>query len=141
MNSDIHELCNRILSDYPNDMLLVTGDASGQNRTALKRDLNYYKIIKEVLKLGIGQFKIPASNPPIKNTRVLCNSLLGRHTDYLFSDQVPYLILDIEECEVDSEGSIDKGKDKHMTHLLDCWRYLNNSFLSKFLDLKIYDKE
>lgn len=140
MNSDIEELCIRILSDYPDKMLLVTGDASGQNRTALKRDLNYYKEIKRVLKLGMGQFKLPKANPPIKNTRVLCNSLLGRHQDYKFSDRVPYLILDIEECEVDSEGSIDKTKDKHQSHLLDAWRYFNYTFLHKFLDLRIYEE-
>lgn len=141
LNSDMYELCNRIISDYPDKMLLVTGDASGQARTALKRDLNYYKIIKEVLKLGMGNFKLPAANPRIKNTRVLCNSLLGRHKDYLFSDRVPYLILDIEECEVDSEGGIDKTKDKHQSHLLDCWRYFNYTFLHKFLDLRIYSEE
>jgi hypothetical protein len=139
MNSDIYELCNRILTDYSDKMLLVTGDASGQNRTALKRDLNYYKVIKEVLRLGMGQFKLPGANPPIKNTRILCNSLLGRHKDYLFSDRVPYLVLDIEEVEVDEHGGIDKGKDKHQTHILDCWRYFNWSFLNKFLDLKIYE--
>lgn len=139
MNSDIDELCQRILSDYPDSMLLVTGDASGQNRTALKRDLNYYKEIKRVLKLGMGQFRLPKANPPIKNTRVLCNSLLGRHKDYLFSDRVPYLILDIEEVEVNLEGGIDKTKDKHQSHLLDCWRYFNYSFLHRFLDLKIYE--
>lgn len=139
MNSDIEELCMRILSDYPDRMLLVTGDASGQNRTALKRDLNYYKEIKRVLKLGMGQFKLPGANPPIKNTRVLCNTLLGRHKDYLFSDRVPYLIMDIEQCQVDEHGGIDKGKDKHMTHLLDCWRYFNYTFLNKFLDQKIYE--
>jgi hypothetical protein len=140
MNSDIEELCNRILADYPDKMLLVTGDASGQNKTALKRDLNYYKIIKQILKLGMGQFKLPGANPPIKNTRVLCNSLLGRHTDYLFSDRVPYLITDIEEVEVDEHGGIDKTKDKHQSHLLDCWRYFNWTFLNKFLDLRIYDE-
>lgn len=141
MNSDIEELCGRIISDYPDKMLLVTGDASGQNRTALKRDLNYYKVIKQILRLGMGQFKLSAANPPIKNTRVLCNSLLGKHTDYLFSDRVPYLINDIEECEVDEVGNIDKGKDKHQSHLLDAWRYFNWSFLSKYLDLRIYDEE
>lgn len=140
MNSDIYELCQRILSDYPDKMLLVTGDASGQARTALKKDLNYYKIIKEVLRLGMGQFKLPGANPPIKNTRVLCNSLLGRHPNYKFSDRVPYLIMDIEEVEVDEHGGIDKSKDKHQSHLLDCWRYFNFTFLSKFLNLKVYDE-
>lgn len=141
MNSDIYELCSRILSDYPDRMLLVTGDASGQNRTALKRDLDYYKIIKQQLHLSMGQFKIPGSNPPIKNTRILCNSLLGRHPDYHFSDRVPYTILDLEEVEVDAEGDIDKGKDKHKSHLLDCFRYFNFTFLHKFLELRIYQSE
>jgi len=134
MNSDIEELCLRILASYSDRMLLVTGDASGQARTALKRDLNYYKVIKQVLHLGMGQFKLPGGNPPIKSTRVLCNSLLAKHTNYHFSDRVPYLINDIEECEVDDEGGIDKSKDKHQSHLLDCWRYFNWTFLSKFIN-------
>lgn len=139
MSSDIEELCTRILTNFPNRMFLVTGDASGQARTALKRDLNYYKEIKRVLRLSMGQFKLPAANPPIKNTRVLSNSLLGKHKDYYFSDRVPYLVLDIEECEVDDSGNIDKGKDKHKSHLLDCWRYFNWTFLNKFLDLQVYE--
>ncbi len=141
VNSDIEELCNRIITDYSDKMLLVTGDASGQNRTALKRDLNYYKVIQSKLRLSIHQFKIPAMNPKIKNTRVLCNSLLSKHKDYLFSDRVPYLVLDMEECEVDAHGNIDKTKDKHKSHLLDAWRYFNWSFLNKFLDKKLYQDE
>src|SRR6188768_37497 len=109
MNSDVEELCQRILVDYGDRTLLITGDASGQARTALKRGLNYYKIIQQALKVGIGQFKLPAANPPIKNTRVLCNSLLGKHPNYHFSDRVPHLIIDLEECEVDETGDIDKS--------------------------------
>lgn len=139
LNSDCYELCARIKSDYPDKMLLITGDSSGQNRTALKRELTYYKIIKHELMLGMGQFKLPAANPPIKNTRVLCNSLLGRHPNFKFSDRVPYLITDIEEVEVDEHGGIDKTKDKHQSHLLDCFRYLCWNFLSKYLDAKVYE--
>lgn len=135
MNSDIHELCERIKIDYSSFPILVTGDASGQNKTALKRDLTYYKVIKEVLNLGRASFKVPGANPPIKTTRVLCNTLLGKHNDYLFSDRVPFLITDIEQCEVDEHGGIDKSKDKHKSHLLDCFRYFNWAFLNKFIDL------
>ena len=138
LNSDIEELCTRIISDYPDRQLLVTGDASGQNRTAIKRDLNYYKVIQAMLNITIHQFTLPPANPPIKNTRVLCNSLLANHKKYLFSDRVPYLILDIEECEVDASGGIDKTKDKHKSHLLDAWRYFNWNFLKSFIDLRIY---
>lgn len=140
LNSDIYELCNRILSDYPDRMLLVTGDASGQSRTALKRELTYYKVIKDVLKLGFSQFKLPKANPRLKNTRVLSNSLLKRHPNYKFSDRVPYLVADIEEIETDEHGGIDESKDKHKGHLLDCWLYLNWNFLKRFLDLKIFEE-
>jgi phage terminase large subunit len=135
LNSDIYELCQRILVKYTQRMLLVTGDASGQNRTALKRDLDYYKVIKSELKLSMGQFKLPAANPPIKKTRLLCNALLSKHPDYLFSDRVPYLITDIEETEVNNQGGVDESKDKHKGHLLACWRYFNWTFLSKFIDI------
>ncbi len=141
LNSDIYEMCARIASDFPDRMLLVTGDSSGQNRTALKRELDYYKVIKSELRLGFGQFKLPKSNPPIKNTRVLCNSLLGRHNNYRFSDRVPHLIIDIEETETDENGGIDKTKDKHQSHLLDCFRYFNYNFLHKFLNLNVLHNE
>lgn len=134
LNSDIYELCERISVTYPDKMLLVTGDASGQNKTALKRDLDYYKVIKQELRLGMGQFKLPAANPPIKKTRLLCNSLLSRHSNYHFSDRVPYLLIDIENIEVDAEGGIAESKDKHKGHLFAAWRYFNWNFLSKFID-------
>lgn len=138
INSDIDELCIRIISDYPDRMLIVTGDASGQARTALKKDLTYYKSIKRVLNLNIGQFKIPPLNPPIKSTRVLCNALLKKHPNYKFSDRVPYLVMDIESTEADEHGGIADGKDKHKGHLLACWRYFNWTFLHKFVPPEIY---
>lgn len=134
LNSDIYELCERIKIVYPDKTLIVTGDASGQNRTALKRDLDYYKVIKQELRLSMGQFKLPAANPPIKKTRLLCNSLLAKHGNYHFSDRVPHLITDIENTEVDSEGGIDESKDKHVGHLFACWRYFNFTFLHKFIN-------
>jgi phage terminase large subunit len=137
LNSDIEEICERIVVTYPDSMFLVTGDASGQNRIAIKKDLDYYKVIKRILKLGIAQIKLPAANPPIKKTRLLCNTLLSKHPNYHFSDRVPYLITDIENTEVDEHGGINVSKDKHVGHLFACWRYFNFTFLYKFIDLKM----
>lgn len=141
LNSDIEELCLKIASYYPDKMLIVTGDASGQHRTALKRELDFYKEIKRVLRLGMGQFKVPQFNPGIKNTRRLCNALLKNHPNYLFSDRVPHLIMDIEQTEADEHGKIAEGKDKHKGHLFAAWRYFNWTFLNKFLPLNAYEKE
>lgn len=141
LNSDIEELCLRIASDFPNKMLIVTGDASGQNKTALKRELHYYKEIMRILKLGIGQVKVPPFNPGIKNTRVLCNALLKKHPNYKFSDRVPYLITDIEQTETDEHGKIDESKDKHKGHLFACWRYFNWNFIKDFLPPNAYEND
>lgn len=135
LNSDIYELCARLKISYRDRHLLITGDASGQNRTAFKRDLDYYKIILKELQLGLHQFKVPPGNPPIKKTRILCNALLKDHPKYYFSDRVPYLVTDIESTEVDSWGDIDESKDKHKGHLFACWRYFNYTFLHNFIDL------
>lgn len=140
LNSDIEELCQRIITTYPDRMFQVTGDASGQNRTVIKRDLDFYKIIKRELKLGMAQFKIPAANPPIKKTRLLCNALLSKHPNYHFSDRVPHLITDIENTEVDEHGGINESKDKHVGHLFACWRYFNFTFLHKYISLVSEEK-
>lgn len=139
-NSDPEEVCERIKTVYPDSSFLVTGDASGQNRMAIKRDLDYYKVIRRELRLGIGQFKLPAANPPIKKTRVLCNALLAKHPNYHFSDRVPDLIVDIENTEVDEHGGINESKNKHVGHLFAGWRYFNWNFLPKFIDIKDFDK-
>lgn len=141
MNSDPGEVCERILVDYHNAMFLITGDASGQNRIAAKRELDCYKEIKTALRIGMGHFKVPSSNPRIKNTRRLCNALLDRHPDYLFSDRVPFLIMDIEETQADEHGGIAEGKDKHKGHLFACWRYFNWTFLNKFVPADQYEKD
>lgn len=141
MNSDPEEICNRILIDYPDHMLLVTGDASGNNRIAAKRDLTSYKEIKRVLKLGMGQFRVPSANPPIKSTRILCNALLYRHPNYQFSDRVPYLVMDIEQTEADAHGGINEAADKHKGHLFACWRYFNWTFLNKFVPPEMYQEK
>jgi phage terminase large subunit len=131
-NSDPEEICERIRVTYPDKSFLVTGDASGQNRIAIKRDLDYYKVIRRELKLGMGAFKLPPANPPIKKTRLLCNSLLAKHPNYHFSDRVPDLIIDIENTEVDAHGGINESKDKHVGHLFAAWRYINWNFLHSF---------
>jgi hypothetical protein len=134
MNSDIFELCDRILNDYNGAYWLITGDASGRNRTAITRgNKNYYYFIKQKFKVGDSQFKLPGANPSIANTRVLCNSLLAKHPAYLINSTCNHLLGDIRSVTIDENGDIDKKKDAHKTHLLDCWRYYNWQFHHSFL--------
>lgn len=134
-NSDIYELCDAIITEYGDDYYFrVTGDASGNNRSAMVGDnLNYYKIIIKKLKLE-DQLFVPAANPLHRNSRVLTNSLFKRHPSVLIDeDECPFLILDNKFVECNEDGDIDKTGDKHRGHLIDCERYYFNTWHSDFL--------
>ena len=134
-NSDIYELCDAIIAEYGDDYYFrVTGDASGNNRSAMVSDnLNYYKIIIKRLKIQVNQVFVHGANPRHKNSRVLVNSIMKRHPDFLIDEGCNYLIADNKYCETDDNGEINKNKDAHQTHLLDCERYYLNTWHSDFL--------
>lgn len=133
-NSDIYEVCDVINTKFPRAHFLVTGDATGRSRSAMvKGRKNYYIIIKEKLGLKDAQFTLPSSNPPIANSRVLCNSILANHGSIYFSAKCKELIKDLKYVEVNEKGDIDTSKNKHRGHLLACFRYSINSFHHDYL--------
>lgn len=133
-NSDIFRLCEAI-SDYFGDrVFIVTGDASGSNRSAMTRGaLNFYQIIKEELKLPRNAFKVPTFNPSIKNSRVLLNSMLEKHPDFKIDASCQFLIHDLQNVQTTGDGDIDKSKDAAASHLLDGLRYYLWTFHSNFV--------
>lgn len=133
-NSDIFALCDAIKAEYGNTPFIVTGDASGANRSAMtKGAMNYYMIIKEQLQITRSSFRVPSFNPSIKNSRVLLNSLLEKHPDFLIDASCQFLIGDLMAVESNESGAIDKARDATKTHLLDCFRYYLWSFHSNFV--------
>lgn len=134
-SSDIYELCDAIIAEYgDNYYFRVTGDASGNNRSAMVSDnLNYYKIIKKRLQLDKGQIKVPGANPLHRNSRTLLNSILKRHPDFLIDPSCQHLIADCKFVQCKSNGEIDKGEDAHQGHLFDCLRYYLNTWHSGWL--------
>lgn len=134
-NSDVYQLCESIRSAFGNRPFIVTGDASGRNRSAMtKGALNFYQIIRDELNLPKTSFKVPEFNPSIRNSRVLLNSILDRHPDFLINGLAcPFLISDLLSVQADSSGDIDKKSDKSATHLLDCLRYFLWTFHSDFV--------
>lgn len=137
LNSDIYEMCTRIKNDYPDAYFLVTGDASGKNRSALTRgNINYYNIIKNELRLGEHQFKLLAANPSHANRRALTNALLT-HFDVKIDASCKHLINDLLLVQVNNDGGIESSKDSHMGHLLDAWTYYLFNFHNKLLKYRI----
>lgn len=133
-NSDIFALCEAIRVHYGDRLFIVTGDASGSNRSAMTRGaVNFYQIIKDELNLPRSAFKVPTINPSIKNSRVLLNSMLEKHNDFLIDANCQFLIQDLQSVQTTPEGDIDKGKDSASTHLLDGLRYYLWTFHHSFV--------
>jgi hypothetical protein len=140
LNSDIFKLTEQIIVNRPEAFFMVTGDASGQARSALsKNNRNYYQIIRSELVISTTQVKVPKANPSVRNTRVLTNALFAKHGNlWVNTHACPHLTLDLNGVVVDDDGDINKAKDKRKTHLLDALRYYFWTFHRDFLDKSLY---
>ncbi len=139
-NSDIYALCTYIKVNYPNMMLMVTGDASGKSTSAMVKDnLNYYKIIMKELNIGLPQIKIPSVNPRLEDNQVLVNSLLTNYEIEMHKEKAAALIYDCQNVKMLADGSIQKGDRTDPTQqadALDTLRYFCNTFLAWFIQRK-----
>lgn len=136
-NSNIWEMCDRILASYPNALWMVTGDASGKNASALVQDnMNYYTIIMQKLGLTMQQIQVPESNPRIRENRLLVNAVLKRWTVEIDPERCKPLIYDLRYVEVDREGNIvkDRSTESKKADFLDNFRYLCNIAIKPFLE-------
>jgi hypothetical protein len=137
-NSDIFALTKQVLEDWGDYFLIATGDASGRARTAItKGNRSYVKIIKEELQLSSNQVQFPRSNPSVRNTRILMNSLFHKHGNIWISSACPFLIDDLRTVKVNEKGEIDKHKDARKTHLLDDLRYFFWNYFRSFVGGKL----
>lgn len=133
-NSDVYKLCEAIRNHFGDRFFLITGDASGQNRNAMvKGNMNAFQIIRDELRVPKSAFKVPSFNPSIRNSRILLNSILEKHPDFLIDASCQYLINDLQMVQATSDGDIDKSKDSMSTHLLDCLRYYLFTFHASFV--------
>lgn len=122
-NQDIYELCRQIKSRYPNGHFMVTGDASGKNRTALGKNLNYYYVIKKELGIKDPQFRIPGSNPSFAENIVLCNSILSKHNEVVVNPKCKELIYDLRFTQWDGQKIVkdDRSKREYRADYADCF--------------------
>lgn len=138
-SSDIYKLCDYILNKYRGCLFIVTGDATGQNTSALVQDgINYYTVIKSKLNLSITQIRVPTVNPKVKDNRVLVNAFFTMVNVSLDPVGCKGLIFDLENVSVNDMGEIDKGDRsnprKRADHL-DGFRYDLNTFFKSILKM------
>ena len=126
-----NDACEEFHSRYPNHQsgIVIYGDASGQRmQTGGRSD---YQIIKDYFRRAAicnVKFRVPPSNPSIRERVLLVNSKLhsaGQDTQLYLDPKCKELIRDFEEVSYKADSSvIDKDKDPRRTHLSDALGYL-----------------
>jgi len=123
-NSDIYQVCDHIKAKYPNHFFVVTGDASGKNRTGTTRGkTSYWYIIREELQLKDIQIRLRSMNLGLIESRVLCNSAL-QHKNINIDPSQTELINDCKYATVDNKGILVKDRNKNANDFLDGFRYM-----------------
>lgn len=136
-NSDIYAMCDYLKVKYSGMLMVVTGDATGQNRSALTKDnMNYYDIIKDKLSLSDTQIQVLSINPPMQENKVLVNMVLSNMNVEIDEDMAQGLIFDLKYVEVTQDNKIKKfnrDDEKQKADALDCFRYFCNTFLKTYI--------
>jgi hypothetical protein len=140
-NSNIYELCKRILALYPSYIFLITGDASGKNGSAMVADnMNYYRIIQLELNVAPGAIRIPNANPRLEDNGVLVNALFANGNIHIDKRKNEGLIYDLINVGLNADGSIKKGDrndPKQQADALDAYRYAANTFHKNFVKMRV----
>ena len=134
-NSNIYNLCDVILTKYPNKPFIINGDYSGVARLGIVQDnLNYYKIIRE--KLGVSETAIQiVPNPNLADNQVLVNGILEHKTVIFDENKAQSLIFDCENVEMSNENKIiktDRNDPTQQADALDTFRYFLNKNFSQW---------
>jgi PBSX family phage terminase large subunit len=121
------DLCEYINARLPkSNRLIVTGDASGKNRSAnTKGGLNCYHTIQEYLKISDFDFIIPSHNFSIINSREIVQKAFYRG-HVMIDESCTNLINDLTYCEADMNGKLVKkstGTGKELSHFMDNMTY------------------
>lgn len=136
-NSNTYEMCDQIHATFPHAVFLVTGDATGRNRSALAQgNINHYDIIKQKLGLVDTQIQSPTVNPHVEDRRVLMNSILQNFKVVFDKDNCPLTIRDMKYVEYE-DGKIqkDRSSDIKKSDHMDATGYLFSTFMGNFIKI------
>lgn len=134
----LSELCQRIKTRFPAQVLFVTGDASGNKGDVSmeKRNSTYYTLIKSYLKLTDKLMNLNTTNLEHNDSRILCNTMLYNYPNVFISEEgCPTLVQDCLIAEVDDKkpkpGHLKKDRELFKMDVFDAFRYhLQTHFLS-----------
>lgn len=126
---DLRAIVRAIVGTYgPEAFYFITGDASGNNRSALTTsNLAAYELMEAYFREEGAydlEFRVPPANPRTEQAKVVCNAVLV-HADVAVHPKMTELHTDLMTARVKSDGSLDKAdaEKRGVMHVGDCARY------------------
>lgn len=135
----IEEMCQRIKATFPNSILHITGDRSGQNED-VGRNRTLYDMIASYLGVSKKLMNLNTTNLEHADSRMLCNAMFANYPNMLLSEAgCPNLIRQCMNARVDPDSSKpshllkDRGLNKNDE--LDSMRYVLQSYFHQFVKM------
>lgn len=133
------ELCELVLAKYKDWLynMDVTGDATGYNREkATRGNINQYMVIQSVLELSDRNLRVRSKNAELKDSRVLCNSVL-QHAEVYITKNCTETIQDVKYASIKINPMTKKldviKTDQDGRHFFDNYRYLLHAVFPDFI--------
>lgn len=137
----IEDMCRQIRAAYPNDILYVTGDRSGQNED-LGRNQTLYQMIADLLGTGKRALVLNTKNLEHQDSRVFINAMMAHYPNFYISRKgCPQLIKQCGIATTDGEKTNKPSqllKDRGMYKLdeFDSMRYFLQTYFHDFAKTK-----
>lgn len=133
------ELCELVLAKYKDWIynIDVTGDATGYNREkATRGNINQYQVIASVLELSDRNLRVRSKNAELKDSRVLCNSVL-QHAEVYTTKNCKETIQDVKYASIKINPMTKKmdviKTEQDGRHFFDNYRYLIHCVYPDFI--------
>lgn len=131
----VDDICSQIKTTYPNSIIYVTGDRSGQNQD-VGRNQTVYQIIQSLLKLSDKQMNLNTHNLEHADSRLLCNTIF-QHYPIRIHPRCVNLITDCRKAAVDMDSSrpsvLKKDRGAFKMDYFDGMRYLFQTYFNDYI--------
>jgi len=132
----VEDMCRQIKATFPNHILIITGDRSGQNED-LGRNQTLYQMIASYLGITTKSLRLNNTNLEHGDSRIFCNVMLANYPNFKISQAgCPQLIKQCGIATVDPKSTkpsqLLKDRGVYKMDEFDGFRYLLQTFFHDF---------
>lgn len=134
-NGTTRAICQEIGKRYPRAMLIVTGDAAGNQRSTMSQLTNYDEI-RYYFRLGTAAMQVSNTNPPLAQSRLFMNNCFEKFDIIIDEERCKPLIFDCENVMSDADNKpvkTSRGNVAQQSDFLDNMRYFFHRFYKYFV--------